>query len=461
MTVEANTNAETNLNGNIWATLADGMRAKAVRFPSASKGLLSIFDQAIVSGTSFLTAAIMGRLTSPDELGLYFFILSVIRFASGIGSQTIIAPYMVYSKRRNGSELAEYGGSMWAHFFIATFIAGAGLLVAIVICQVVGKSALLPGLWALLGAGPLFLLREAIRRFSFANLQLRSAIALDAIVAMLQLGGLILLAYWDRLSIYSAYAVMAGSCLIAGLCWLGLERPQVRFVVQRIRPDWHLNWNFGKWTLRSYLIGDTTFYIALWVLSATSGAAATGIFGASDTIVGVMNVILIGVGNVLTPLGTTALASGGKKELQRVIAHAALFLGITLGFFSLIAILTGDWIVIAVFGSMYRGSGPVLATMAMAILMTALSMCAGSGLWAIDRPRANFVADVCCMIVTLISALLLIRPFGALGAAMTVLAGTTTACAVRATVLARLLQLDTFNPVCPQVHERPTNSLEC
>ena len=98
MTVEANTNAETNLSGTILATLADVMRAKAVRFPSAYKGLLSIFDQAIVSGTSFLTAAIMGRLTSPEELGLFVFILSVIRFASGVGSQVIIAPYVVYSK---------------------------------------------------------------------------------------------------------------------------------------------------------------------------------------------------------------------------------------------------------------------------------------------------------------------------------------------------------------------------
>ena len=461
MTVEANTNAEANLSGNVLSALIAGMRTKAVSFSSASRGLLSIFDQAIVSGTSFLTAAIMGRLTSPEELGFYFFILSVIRFASGIGSHVIIAPYMVYSKRRNGPELAEYAGSMWGHHFISTFIAGLGLVVAIAICQVLGKSSLLPGLWALLGAGPLLLLREAIRRFTFANLQVRSAIALDTIVAILQLGGLTLLIYWGRLSLYSAYAVMGGSCLIASLSWLGLERPTIRLVPQRVLPDWQLNWSFGKWALRSYLVGDTSFYIALWLLSATSGAAATGILGACDTIVGVMNVILIGVGNVLTPLAASALASGGKKELQRVIFQAAVFLGITLGLFSLVAIFSGDWLVVAVFGSMYRGSGLVLITMALAILMTALNMCAGSGLWAIDQPRANFIADVCCLIVTLIAALLFIRPFGALGAAMTVLAGATAACAARATVLARLLQLDTSYPAAAPVHELPANRFEC
>ena len=170
---------------------------------------------------------------------------------------------------RSGSELAQYAGSMWVHYFIATFIASLGLVIAIAICQVLGKSSLLPGLWALLGAGPI-LFREAIRRFSFANLQVRSAIALDVFVAILQLGGLVLLSYWGRLSLYSTYAVMSGSCLIAGLCWLGLEQPKIRLVPQRILPDWQLNWGFGKWTLRSYLIGDTTFYIALWMLSATS-----------------------------------------------------------------------------------------------------------------------------------------------------------------------------------------------
>ena len=118
------------------------------RFPLASRGLLSIFDQAIYSGTSFFTAALIGRSTSPTELGLYYLVLSIVLIMSGVQEQLVAAPYVVYSKRRKGQDLAEYAGSMWAHYLVATWLAVVGLVVAILVLSVAGQSKILPGLWA-------------------------------------------------------------------------------------------------------------------------------------------------------------------------------------------------------------------------------------------------------------------------------------------------------------------------
>jgi O-antigen/teichoic acid export membrane protein len=411
--------------------------------------MLSILDQAIVSGTSFLTAAIVGRLTSPDFLGLYYLILSIALIVSGIQEYAIAGPYIVYSKRRTGRELAEYAGSFWLQHLVLTALATVGLLVAIVLSTAVGKTNILPGLWALLATGPLLLLRDGIRRFAFANLNAKTAIPLDAVVAAVQLGGLALIGRFGLLSLFSVFAVMGLACGLASLGWYFLSPPFVEFRRQRFVGDWRHNWALGKWALRSYLIGCTTSPIMFWILTLAVGDAATGVFGACNTLVGVTSVVLVGVCNVLTPQAAQAFATGGTKDLLRILFRTAAFLVLATSAFCLFVMLTGDWLVVLVFGAGFHGTGAVLITLALNSVIVSLGAVVGNGLWAIDRLRLNFFADACGLSVMLIAAALLIFRFGALGAAFAVLAGSVVGGVVRAILFARSLEASVIqlNPV--------------
>ena len=131
----------------------------------------------MVSGTSFFTAAIIGRLTTPHELGLYYLVLSIVIVGSAIQDSAVSAPYLVYCKRRQGRELEEYSGSAWLHLLAYCATSILVLLGMIAVLTASGQTNILPGLWVLLGAGPLILLRQGIRRLTFANLHVRSAIA--------------------------------------------------------------------------------------------------------------------------------------------------------------------------------------------------------------------------------------------------------------------------------------------
>ena len=405
------------------------------RFPTVSRGLLSIFDQGIVSGTSFLTAALIGRVTSPDQLGWYYLVLSIVVIITCVQEQVVAAPYIVYSKRRSGSELAEYGGSMWLHHFAVTGMTIVGLLIAIALTSATGRTGIVPGLWALVGAAPLLMLRQGVRRFNLANLDVKGAIGVDAVVATLQLGGLVLIWYFGLMSLLSIFVVMGAACGLACLGWYFLDRPDVRFVRTRFVPDWRHNWRFGKWALPSYLVGNTTPQLMLWIVSLTIGAAATGVFGACATLIGMTTVLLTGIDNVLTPQASHAFATGGVRELRRILFLAAGFLAVTLGGLCLVVLATGDWLVVSVFGSQYVGTGAILTALAFSTLMNALGIVTGDGLWALDQPRPNFAADVVCMFVTLIAAVLLIAPFGPLGAALATLAGTSISAIVRTLTL--------------------------
>jgi O-antigen/teichoic acid export membrane protein len=412
------------------------------RWKSVSKGVFSIFDQAIVSGTSFLTAAIIGRVSAPDQLGLYYLVLSIVLIASGMMDQLIASPYVVYSKRCRGRGLVEYSGSIWVHHFVLTFLLTGSLLLGISICWIAGATESLPVLWALLSGGPLILLREGIRRFAFANLRVKSVIVFDASVSSVQLGGLAALAYAGRLTLINIYAVMGAACALAAVLWYVLDPPRVRFVFERLIPDWRNNWAFGKWALRSFLVGSTTPQVMLWIVSVAVGAAATGVLGACTTLVGVTNVLLLGVSNVLTPQAAHAYATGGAAELRRVLCVAAAVLFGPLCAFCVLILLTGDWLTVFVFGPSYAGTGQTLFILALSMLMVSMGTVAGNGLWAIDQPRLNFVADVCCMVVTLGTAALLVSRLGVRGAALATLAGAFSASIVRAMTLLRCLEAE-------------------
>jgi len=127
-----------------------------------------------------------------------------------------------------------------------------------------------------------------------------------------------------------------------------------------------------------------------------------------------------------------------------------------MGGFCLLFLLTGDWFVVLAFGDQYRGTSTILNVLALSAFMNGLSIVAGNGLWAIDQPRLNFVADVCCMTATLLAAALFIHPFGALGAALATLAGTSIAAIVRIVTLFRNLQADVVTRSVSEVSAIPS-----
>jgi O-antigen/teichoic acid export membrane protein len=347
----------------------------------------------------------------------------------------------VYSKRRHGRDLAEYAGSNWVHHFAVTLLSELGLLAAIVALSFTGHSEIVPGLWALVAVAPLLLLRQGVRRFTFASLELRFAIAIDAAVAVSQLGGLVLLRYMGWLSLFSIFAVMGVACGLACAGWYLLSKPRVSVVRARLVSDWRHNWGFGKWALRTYALGSTTPQTMLWVVGAAAGPAAIGVFGACNNLIGICNVILGGVDNVLTPQAAHSFATGGVKELRRILILAGSFFAVIMGGLCAFVFVTGDWLMVFVFGAHYHGTGAILITLSVSAAFSCLSMLAHNGLWAINQPRAAFAADICAMTVTLVAAVALIYPFGALGAALATLAGSTAAAVVRTFTLVRCLEV--------------------
>ena len=415
--------------------------AATVARPDLRNGTLSLLDQAMVSGTSFATSVMIGRSCSKEDLGIFYLALTIVYLAKGIQDQVISAPYVIYCHRRRDEQQALYSGSALLHqltLSVAALVVLLGILGLVSIG--IGPPGLAPVMWVLLGALPLLLLREFIRRMAAAHLQMGTAIAIDTGVALFQIGSLLLLAYFQRLTVSLAYGTMGAACAVACCGWFVAKRRPLRFARSGAVTDWWHNWNFARWALMSHLISFAPLYFTPWIVIAVCGSGEAGVLAACISLVGMASMFLTGLATFLTPRAALAFSQGGARELRRVLQVAAAVYAAVLGAFAIFVIASGDFLLVLVFGAKYGGYGAVIGVLALSMLAQSMGVTAGIGLWAIDRPKANLAADVCALVVTLTVMFCLLQSFGALGAALGDLAGKVSGGLVRYGTLRALLK---------------------
>lgn len=422
--------------------LATGISAPALvksAEPLVRLGAFSILDQAIVSGTNFLTMLILARACSQEELGIYSLAWTVVLFLAAAQANLVSVPYTMYCHRRTGEALADYAGSAMVHQLMTSLAAVVCFLgLDLVLAFGIGPERLRLAAWVLLAAVPFILQRDYARRFSFAHMAIGTAIFMDLLVAGLQLAGLVFLWRVKWISAASGYAAVGAACAAACAAWWLLNRQPIRFSRRGLAHDWLLNWSFGKWALTSQIAG-LAFYALPWILAAVHGEAATGEFAACTTLVGLSNLFVIGMNNFLMPKAAQAYNHWGAQALGSLLWKAVCASLAVLGSLCVAVFFVGNLLAGLLFGSPYADTGFLMTILAVAALCDAVGLTAGTGLWAIDRPAANLVADLAQMCVTLVAALTLVAPYGAVGIAIAIVVGRVAGAALRWVILGTCL----------------------
>ncbi len=359
-------------------------------------------------------------------------------FARGVQEQLVSAPYMIYCGRREGPALAEYAGSALVHQCAVMLATALSLIVALGIGVL--PNGVAAAFWLLVVAAPLLLVREFARQMSFAHLDLKRATLLDIAAATLQFAALFALAITGTLTITSTLATLAIVSGVATIGWLATSRQRMVARMTSAVNDWLHNWTFARWALASQLLACTTPYVMPWVVALSHGEAQTGLLGACSTLVGLSNTFLQGLCNFLSPQAAQAFSQGGVAELRSVLMKTALLFFATLGALAALAFLLGEQVAVLLYGPAFAGAGLIIGVLSLSVLANSAGVVAGNGLWAMERPKANFVADLCSLGVVIVATVCLVPALGPLGAAIAILAGTTTDAAVRLWILRQTMQ---------------------
>src|SRR5216683_1647767 len=264
--------------------------------------VLALIDQAVVSGTSFLTTILIGRWCGASELGVYALGFSLLVSWGCVHQSLIALPYTIYRHRTRRGTQEEYAGSALVHNGLLSALALVALAVGALFLSLGGTMVGLAAvLWALAGVMPFALLREFSRRFAFAHLRMTQALVLDVAVAAVQLPGLAWLASRGALSATTAYAAFGTGCALSGAVWLYLDRSSFSIRWKKVWPTMRQSWSLGRWLCASQATVWLQAYFIHWLLACVVGPTATGVYAACMTVVMFSNPLLLGISNALAP----------------------------------------------------------------------------------------------------------------------------------------------------------------
>ena len=393
--------------------------------------LLCIIDQGIVSVASLATNVLIGR-DAPEEFGVYYIVWSIVYFVRGLQQQMILTPYTIFHHQYQDGGLDSYRGSCLTQQFGLTALASLFLVGTTITASLdLLESPIVFPLIVLLFLLPALLMREVVRQYCFAHQKNVSVLVIDSVIGVLQIGCIVVLGYFGFLTGVSAWAVIGLASFVTLTLWYIQNGPKISFKKSRLKTDWNQNWGFGKWAVGGQLIGSLPTYCIPWLLATVAGVEGTGYFAAVVTLVGVANIFNTGMANFLTPRAAKVYAEEGKHGLRRVIIRTSLVFLVAVGGFCALLALFGEPIAVEVFGDRYSGLQTSITIMAIATLCDSFAIVASNGLFVLEKIKANFWIDVVLMIVSVTAAVLLVLPFGVIGAVWTSLISSLTSALLR------------------------------
>ncbi len=402
--------------------------------PTSRRSIPALFDQGVVSGTSFLSSVLIGRLAGDEALGIYALGLSVTLLVSAVQESLVTVPYTFFSRGETEAEQAEFAGGTFLH----NLWLGFGSAVAVVALGAVLTAFDVPGwlppaLWALGFTIPLYLVRDYVRRFSFAHYESARAAVMDAAASALMLGSLAWLGWTGRLTGVVAILVLGVAHGVPAGIWF--LRNRERFALARSRPGklFARHWRFSRLDVSAQVVGIVQGYVVHWLLALLRVPGATGVLSACMTVSTLSNPLILGVNNVFMPRVADARDEGGAEEVWRVVRKTTLlYLAVMVPITAFLMVFGGrlvEWI----YGPQYAGQGHAVAVLALGVLVWASQMAVGNGLRALNRPEVYVVSGAVGLFVvsgaigafvTVAAGAPLSVQYGVLGAAYAILAGT-------------------------------------
>ena len=386
--------------------------------------ILGLFDQAVVSGTNFVTTVMIGRFCGASELGIYSLGFTLVLLIICIQRSLVTTPYTVYGIRLQRQMRAQYAGTV---LLLSALLSGVAMVclasTGALLMTGVGPVGLAPVIWMLAGVIPFLLLREFCRRLALAHLRMRTVLVLDTVVAVIQLGGLGALVATDHLSATAAYAVAGLACALAGGLWLVLSAQSFRVRREPVPRELRRHWRFGRWLLASRLTAATSVQLIPWLVMLVLDATAAGVYAAYMTVTFFANPFLLGIGNVLGPRTARAFAEEGVAGARQVVRQGTIIMGSIMAVFCALMLVFGDKLVSVLYGSEFAGEEYTIIVLAFAVLTRGLGVAPNMGLWAMERTGRLLVTRFAGLCGTVLTSLALIKPLGVLGAACGLLVG--------------------------------------
>ena len=385
--------------------------------------------------TAFATNALLARLLTPQEFGVYFLAFSVVQVGSLLGSfglERAVVRFVAESVGLNQFERARR---------VLSWTFGLGVLGALVVGvayslfgQIIGDNLFhAPALVAATKLVAAWMAVLALQKVLAGAFQSFHDIRLSTIFGGLASGGLLTAALgllWllrGQATLTTALLLGVGSTFVSLILggWL-LNRSAAHLPAQGAE-GYMVGFRAIMQVAGPLAVTNLTLFVLtqapLWILGAFRPPEDVAIYGAAARAVVLVAMPLSVVNGVVPPLIAEMYPQGKRRELERMLRITATVAGIP-AFVALAAFITfGGPILGLIFGEYYREGATILALLSIAQLVNVWT---GSGSIALSytgHQAAMMTLTIAGGLLTILVGLAVVDSYGAEGVAVAVAAG--------------------------------------
>lgn len=394
-------------------------------------GLIAVVGRSAVALGAVLVNALVARLLSPEDTGLFLIALSIVTVTAviadfGLGKTLVrVLPDAmlggetgrVMSHIRRVMILGAISGLLAAGLLISPF--GTYLAEALTHGPTLGNMMPLVALWLLVTLA-ISLLAETCRGFH----QIGSAIlfggALTGLGNILIVGGLLTIAWLTNRSLELHHVlglfILSGFLLMA----LALRRLRTRFrqwgepTTGSLAELFKLAWPF--WVSNASLI--MMVQAEIWILGYLRTPEEVAAYGLVARLAVLVSFPLLIVNSMLPPMISELHAGGETDKMQRMLRGAAGLTTLMSLLLFLVLVFFGDALSGLLFGSYYSGNWSIMIILAAGWLFHVWAGSGGFVLSMTDNQHTMMRITLFVVTITIVAGVWLTNRYGGLGMAI-------------------------------------------
>lgn len=376
------------------------------------RSMMALYDQAVVSGSNFLTMILIGRQLKIEEFGLFSLAMMSMLFLGNLHRAVFTQPMNVLGAADERSQLA---GRMLALLKLHWFAIPIAFVILAVISQWFFPDTSLLIAVAIYVAT--YFLQEMLRRYWYTLGKTAEALRNDLISYAGQVILFLLLSTVWQLDGVLAFGIMAFTSLLAIM--VGLARLDLPSIIEK-KTSWQVivqQWSLSKWLILTVL--------AVWgagqvypFLIAPLGPVVVASFSACRNLLNAMGIVVQSVGNYLPARAAALLRQQGKAALRRHIIRTLVPVSVLAMVFLIVTQAFSEELLHLVFGGIYDSAAPLLKILAWGSVSTLFAAVLGSYALAMGDSRSGFLANLGASVFTFTGGFWLIKTQGVTGAAL-------------------------------------------
>lgn len=383
----------------------------------------------LTSLVSLAVSGLMARLLTPEDMGIYFLMFSVVMVAiifSQLGFNRAAVRAVAHALGvgdRGGAYAAIF--TVFRYGVLGALLVGAALYFGLgewMATQLFRSPAMAGavGLLALWVVALTFqtLVQEVFRGFS----DIRSASFFGLLLPMALSAAVLwpMLATRGRAELNEVLLVTVGSSLLTVAVALLVLWPRLRELrdAGRVTTSDDSQQLSIAWSL---ILSSLLFVFLqradLWVLGRYASSDELAIYGAVARLIVVVTMPMMILSAVLPPLVAELYAKQDMERLQRVMRFTATMAAIPSTIILLAFMIFGDWLLRVVFGEFYVAGHTVLVLLSLGQLGNVWAGGTHHLLLMANRDHALLMTNIVCLAVAVGAALLSVHSFGMVGVA--------------------------------------------